>query len=179
MKNILVIAIYIISSLFGQKQPLDIDTSISYVKYTGFHFLHDWSGQSNKFNGTIYIDEMRPSESEITISIPIFSFDSQNGNRDSNMLFVTDEDKYPNIMFSSKVISQIDQSTYDVIGILNFHGIKKEISVPVMVYIDSNSIEFKSNFSVNLIDFNINRPKLLLSPIKESIEIELFIKGKK
>jgi polyisoprenoid-binding protein YceI len=178
MKKVLIVLTFVVSSLVAQKLPLIVDASISYVKYTGFHILHNWSGQSNNIFGTIYIDETRPSESEVNISIPIFSFDSQNGNRDSNMLFFTDEDKYPNVSFSSTTISHVDNSNYNVTGVLNFHGIKTDISVFVTVNIDSDSTEFKSNFSVNLIDFNIKRPKLLLSPIKESIEIELYIKGK-
>jgi len=177
MKKTLIVIIFITSSIIAQKHSLDIDTSKSFVKYTGFHILHNWSGQSNNISGIIYIDETRPSESDVKISIPIFSFDSKNGNRDSNMLFITDEDIYPNVTFLSNEISQIDQSVYNVSGILNFHGIKKAISMPVIVYIDSNSIEFKSNFSINLIDFHIDRPKLLLSPIKKSIEIELHITG--
>ena len=177
MKNILIVLTILSSLLLAQKLPFSIDTSVSFVKYTGSHSFHKWSGQSNRINGTIYIDEARPTESEVIISIPIFTFDSQNGNRDSNMLFVIDEDIHPNVIFSSNTISQIDQSTYNVVGILNFHGIEKDLSIPVKININSNSIEFKSKFNVNLIDFNIDRPKLLLRPINEIIGVELFIKG--
>jgi len=177
MKNILIALAILSSLLFAQKLPLTIDKSVSFVKYTGSHDFHKWSGQSNKINGSIYIDETRPTESEVIISIPIFTFDSQNGNRDSNMLFATDEDIYPNVIFSSNTVSQIDHSTYNVVGILNFHGIEKELSFPVKININSNSIEFKSKFNVNLIDFNIDRPKLLLRPINKIIDVELFIKG--
>jgi len=139
--------------------------------------ISGWTGQSNTINGQISIDFNNPSNSVVNISIPIISFDSGNDNRDSNMLFVTDEDKYPNLSFSSTDILAIDQSDYKVNGLLNFHGIEIEITIPVKVSIDSNLIEFNSTFKVNLNDYNIERPKLLLKPISELIEVELFIKG--
>jgi polyisoprenoid-binding protein YceI len=81
------------------------------------------------------------------------------------------------LSFSSTDIFVIDQNDYKVKGLLNFHGIEIEITVPVKVSIGSNLIEFNSSFKVNLNNYNIERPKLLLKPISELIEVELFIKG--
>lgn len=177
MKKILLILLVFNAFIFAQKQHVIIDNTVSYVKYTGAHFLHKWSGRSNIINGIILIDVENPHTSEINISIPIISFDSKNGNRDSNMLFVTEQDEYPNVSFTTTEILTADQANYKVKGLLNFHGIEKEIIVPVQVTTGSDSVEFKATFKVNLIDFNIERPKLLLSPINELITIELYIKG--
>ncbi len=178
MKKIILTILMFATFIFAQKQQVIIDTAISYVKYTGAHFLHNWSGQSNKINGEILIDLENPLTSKINISIPIMSFDSKNGNRDSNMLFVTEQDEYPNVLFTATEIMTADQTNYRIKGLLNFHGIEKEIDASVQVSMISDSIEFVSTFKVNLIDFDVERPKLLLSKINEIIEVELYIKGK-
>lgn len=178
MKKIILTILVFTTFIFAQKQQVIIDTSISYVKYTGAHFLHKWSGQSKVINGEILIDVENPHNSEINISIPIMSFDSKNGNRDSNMLFVTEQDEYPNVLFTATEIMIIDQTNYQIKGLLTFHGIEKEIDAYVQVSMISDSIEFITAFKVNLIDFDVERPKLLLSKINEIIEIELYIKGK-
>ncbi len=178
MKKIILTLLVFSAFQFAQKQQVIIDSTISYVKYTGAHFLHNWSGQSTIINGEILIDLENPLTSKINISIPIMSFDSKNGNRDSNMLFVTEQDEYPNVLFTATEIMTADQTNYRIKGLLNFHGIEKEIHASVQVSMISDSIEFIAAFKVNLIDFDVERPKLLLSKINEIIEVELYIKGK-
>jgi polyisoprenoid-binding protein YceI len=178
MKKLFLVLSVIITITLAQKQQVIIDNANSYIKYTGSHFLHNWTGQSNLINGEILIDFEKPNMSEINIAVPILSFDSKNGNRDSNMLFVTEQDEYPNVLFTATEIMSVNQTNYQIKGLLNFHGIEKEIHVPVQVSINSDSMEFRATFKVNLIDFDVERPKLLLSKINEIIEVELYIKGK-
>ena len=70
------------------------------------------------------------TQSKVDLYVPVFSFDSKNANRDSNMLDVVEEYYYPFVRFtSSKIIKT--ESGFDVTGDLSFHGITKEFTVPV------------------------------------------------
>ena len=111
MNKIFSILIFI-SSLFAQNKQLIIDKSYSIIEYEGSHFLHNWIGKSHSINGSILIDIERPTNSKVNISIPIFSFDSNNGNRDSNMLLVVEEFIYPKVRFYSTSVSQLDENSY-------------------------------------------------------------------
>lgn len=176
MKIILTILLFL-ASLFAQNEQLIIDNSYSFIEYGGSHFLHKWIGKSHLINGTILIDNKNPINSKVNISIPIFSFDSENGNRDSNMLLVVEDFLYPDVRFISTSISQVGETEYKVKGNLNFHGLEKEITFPVEVNYESDYTYFISSFSLNLKDFNIKRPKLMLAPISEIIEIRLQLRG--
>lgn len=167
----------LISSLIAQNKQLIIDNSYSTIEYEGSHFLHNWIGTSHSIIGSILIDIENPTNSKVDISIPIFSFDSNNGNRDSNMLFVVEEFIYPKVRFNSTSISHLDKNSYNVRGNLRFHGVEMEIDLPIEVKIESDFTYFKSTFSVNLNDYNVERPKLLLTPIKKIIEIRIQIRG--
>lgn len=167
----------IITSLIAQSKELIIDKSYSFVEYEGSHFLHNWIGKSHSINGVIMIDDKNPSKSSIKVSIPIFSFDSNNGNRDSNMLLYVEEFLYPDVKFSSTSISLVGEVTYNLKGDLDFHGIKRKIIIPIEVKIDNDLIYFKGTFSVNINDYKVERPKLLLAPINEIVEIRIQLKG--
>lgn len=110
MKKVIIFLLFAIVWVFAQKQSLVIDSNESYISYSGSHILHKWSGQSYDIQGEITVDKTNPQNSEIALIIPIYSFDSQNGNRDSNMLFVTEEDIYPNVKFSSTSISRVEEN---------------------------------------------------------------------
>ncbi len=176
MNKIFIILIFI-SSLIAQNKQLIIDKSYSTIEYEGSHFLHNWIGKSHSIIGSILIDIEKPTNSKVDISIPIFSFESNNGNRDSNMLLVVEEFIYPKVRFNSTSISHLDENSYNVRGNLRFHGIEKEIILPIEVKIESDFTYFKSTFSVNLNDYNVERPKLLLTPIKKIIVIRIQIRG--
>ena len=66
------------------------------IKYYGKHFLHDWIGISNDLNGNVFIDSDN-SKYQVEINVPLISFNSNNSNRDSNMLIHTEALTYPNV----------------------------------------------------------------------------------
>jgi len=175
--KIILTTLFFLASLIAQNEQLIIDTSYSFIEYEGSHFLHNWIGKSHSINGTIMIDNKNPINSEVNISIPIFSIDSNNGNRDSNMLLVVEEFLYTDVRFFSTSISQVGETEYSVKGKLNFHGLEKEITLPIEVKYESDYTYFTSTFSLNLNDFNIERPKLMLVPISEIIEIRFQLRG--
>ena len=176
MKIVLTIFLFI-SSIIAQNEQLIIDNSYSFIEYKGSHFLHKWIGKSHSINGTILIDKENLTNSKIDISIPLFSFDSKNGNRDSNMLLVVEEILFPDVRFFSTSISQVGETKFNVTGILNFHGLEHEITFPIELNYESDYTYFTSSFFVNLKDFNVDRPKLMLAPISEKIEIRFQVRG--
>ena len=175
--KILYSTLIIVSTLFAQSKEFVIDKSYSFVEYEGSHFLHNWVGKSYSINGSILIDTQLPSNSSVEVSIPIFSFDSNNGNRDSNMLLFVEEHIFPEVKFHSDSVTQINETEFEVIGDLDFHGILKDIMLPVVININSDYTYINSTFTINLNEFDVDRPKLMLTPINEEIEIRINLRG--
>ena len=143
------------------------------IKYYGTHFLHDWIGISNDLNGNVFIDNNN-SKYQVQLNVPLTSFSSNNSSRDSNMLIHTEAFSYPEVIFKSTNIV-FNQNSAMVEGNLLFHGVTKKIKSTAVIDI-ANGFVAKGSFNINLKDFDIETPTLLLIKIDNIIKIEYFIR---
>ena len=96
MKKIILILFF--QFLFSQSL-VDFDLSKSFISYDGKHPAHNWTGISKDIQGTFELNEEDLTKSKVDLFVPVFSFDSKNANRDSNMLDVVEEYYYPYVRF--------------------------------------------------------------------------------
>ena len=161
--------------LFAQS-IINFDLNESFISYDGKHPAHNWTGISKEIQGTFEINKEDLTQSKVDLFVPVFSFDSKNANRDSNMLDVVEEYFYPYVRFISSKIEKVDDG-FNVVGNLSFHGITKEFTIPVSLIQDDKRIVVESDFSIMLTDFKIRRPSLLTIKIRNQIDIKVFIVG--
>lgn len=161
--------------LFAQS-IINFDLNESFISYDGKHPAHNWTGISKEIQGTFEINKEDLTQSKVDLFVPVFSFDSKNANRDSNMLDVVEEYYYPYVRFISSKIEKVDDE-FNVVGNLSFHGITKEFTIPVSLIQDDKRIVVESDFSIMLTDFKIRRPSLLTIKIRNQIDIKVFIVG--
>ena len=174
MRKLIIILFFQIA--FAQGVPVTIEVDQSFISYDGRHPAHNWTGVSKEIKGSFIFDKDNPTASNVDLFVPVFSFDSKNSNRDSNMLDVIEDYFYPTVSFtSSGIIKQENQ--YYIKGLLFFHGIKKEITIPVNFTLDDKKIKVDADFSISLTDYKIKRPSLLTIKMKDDIAIKFFLVG--
>ena len=161
--------------LFAQS-IINFDLNESFISYDGKHPAHNWTGNSKENQGTLQHNKEDLTQSKVDLFVPVFSFDSKNANRDSNMLDVVEEYYYPYVRFISSKIEKVDDG-FNVVGNLSFHGITKEFTIPVSLIQDDKRIVVESDFSIMLTDFKIRRPSLLTIKIRNQIDIKVFLVG--
>ena len=161
--------------LFAQSF-VEFDLAKSFISYDGKHPAHNWTGISKDIQGTFELNNEDLTQSKVDLFVPVFSFDSKNANRDSNMLDVVEEYYYPFVRFTSSKIIKIE-SGFNVVGSLSFHGITKEFNIPVELKENNESIIVTSDFSIMLTDFKIKRPALLTIKIRNQVDIKVFLVG--
>ena len=161
--------------LFAQS-IINFDLNESFISYDGKHPAHNWTGISKEIQGTFELNKEDLTQSKVDLFVPVFSFDSKNANRDSNMLDVVEEYYYPYVRFISSKIEKVDDG-FNVVGNLSFHGITKEFTIPVTLSQDEKRIIVESDFSIMLTDFKIRRPSLLTIKIRNQIDIKVFLVG--
>ena len=161
--------------LFAQSF-VEFDLAKSFISYDGKHPAHNWTGISKDIQGTFELNNEDLTQSKVDLFVPVFSFDSKNANRDSNMLDVVEEYYYPFVRFTSSKINK-SESGFDVVGDLSFHGITKEFTIPVEVNEDNENIIVASDFSIMLTDFKIKRPALLTIKIRNQVDIKVYLVG--
>jgi polyisoprenoid-binding protein YceI len=174
MRKLIIILFFQVA--FAQGVPVTIDADQSFISYDGRHPAHNWTGVSKEIKGSFIFDKDNPTASNVDLFVPVFSFDSKNSNRDSNMLDVIEDYFYPTVSFtSSGIIKQENQ--YYIKGLLFFHGIKREITIPVNFTLDDKKIKVDADFSISLTDYKIKRPSLLTIKMKDDIAIKFFLVG--
>ena len=95
MKNFIVL-LFFFCTIYSQNFN-DFEGTVSYY---GSHPLHDWKGVSTSISGEILF-EPGDNNYSCVIEIPVESFKSNNGNRDSNMLIYANALEFPKILFKS------------------------------------------------------------------------------
>jgi polyisoprenoid-binding protein YceI len=169
----------------AQPPPVSIDRARSVLSYTGHHRLHDWTGTSRAVSGTLQINLQDPARSRIEVVVPVASFDSGNSNRDSNMLDTVEEERYADVRFVSSAVT-VDRwertadgyaGTWRVRGSLTFHGQTHEVEIPVTVRVAGRAFEAATRFSISLERFRVDRPRLMLMPISDTLDLEGTIRA--
>ncbi len=150
------------------------DKKKSVITYAMHHPLHSWNAESKEVMSIILCDDQKKNISQVAVSAKVASFDSQNANRDSHMIEVTEALKYPNITFKSTAIKQQDDQL-SVKGTLNFHGVDQEISFNAIKKIVKDEIEITGNLEVTMTQFNIEPPSLIGIDTDDDIKIAFDI----
>jgi polyisoprenoid-binding protein YceI len=113
----------------------------------------DPSGQFSGMKGTVNFDPADLPGSKFDATIDVASINTGNGMKNTHAKSEKwfDADKYPTIQFTSSAITK-SATGYEAKGMLNMHGVQKEIVVPFTF--EENV--FKGNIEVNRLDYNIN-----------------------
>ena len=167
MRLLTLILILTLNNLTSQELK-NIDTTKSSISYSGNHFLHKWSAENNNLSGLIKID----NEKIINIGIvaKVADFKSGNSSLDSNSYRVLEALKFPNIIFKSISIEN-SKETLNIKGVIQFHGIDKNIDVNAELIKNENTTQINGKFTLSLSDFSVDRPSLLLRKVDDQIII--------
>ena len=168
MRLLTLILILSINNLCSQELK-NIDTTKSSISYTGNHFLHKWSAEYNNISGLIKIDNK--DVLNIGIVAKVADFKSGNSNLDSNSLRVLDALQFPNVIFKSTTLDQ-ENGQIRIEGVINFHGIEKDINISAEVIQLNGITQMSGKFSIYLTEFLVDRPSLLTRKINDEINLE-------
>ena len=167
MRLLTLILILTLNNLTSQELK-NIDTTKSSISYSGNHFLHKWSAENNNLSGIIKTD----NEKIVNIGIvaKVADFKSGNSSLDSNSYRVLEALKFPNIIFKSISIENL-QEELNIKGVIQFHGIDKNIDVNAELIKNESTTQINGKFTLSLSDFSVDRPSLLLRKVDDQIII--------
>lgn len=154
------------------KKP--IDKKKSSITYGMNHTLHAWEGTSKELNGVVQFNNNNELE-KVAIVSKVSAFDSKSSNRDSHMLEVTEAIKFPNISFYSTSLTETKKGEWAVKGILQFHGVNKEINFKATSKEVDGATEMVGNFIFLLEDFKIERPSFMLKAVDNEVKVNFQV----
>jgi polyisoprenoid-binding protein YceI len=167
--------VLLLFQLAVEAQPLQLraDKTKSYIKYYMKHAVHAWTGMSKEVSCVMQVNAKGEVE-KVAATSKLKSFDSENSNRDSHMLEVTDALTHPSINFYSTSVTK-KEGEYVVRGVLAFHGVEKNIEFKLKEDVNGKDRIFTGNFIFLLEDYAIERPTLFLVKTNNEVKVELFI----
>lgn len=172
MKNTLVI-ILLFTTIFSfvetaQTKQLSATKKESYITYQLTHPLHEIESTSKDVDCNVSVDLSSKQFQKVDVSIDVTTFNSGNSNRDSHAMEVIDAISYPEVDFVSTNISAKGDSL-KVQGKLTFHGVTKDITLSALPKWSDKKLTVSGNFVVSLTAFKIERPSLLMIPVKDEL----------
>ena len=171
--RILILLLLAPSLLFAQvKKP--VDKKKSTITYSMNHVLHAWDAVSPDVNGVVQLKADGNIE-KVAIVAKISSFDSKSSNRDAHTMEVTEALKYPNISFVSNSITESKNGELDVKGMLQFHGVGKEISFKAVSKNNNGTVQVIGNFIFLLEDFKVPRPSFMLKQVDNEVKVKFEV----
>lgn len=142
--------VLLVSSAFTIRLAQDWKIAENYtIRFTG----GDPSGEFKGLKGELKFDPNDLAGSKFNVSIDVATINTGNGmkNTHAKSAMWFDAEKFPLIKFTSASIAKT-ATGYQTTGILEMHGVRKEVTIP---FVFENN-EFKGSFDVNRLDYKIN-----------------------
>jgi polyisoprenoid-binding protein YceI len=165
---LLLTLLFLVTVSNAQTKKIQADKKESSVTYKMTHPLHEIEATSKDIGCWVDLDPAKKVISHVYVQIDVTTFNSENSNRDSHAMEVIDAISYPKVKFTSTSIVQTSDKL-KITGKLTFHGITKEITFDAMPKWESDKLTVTGNFVISLTEFKVERPSLLMIPVKDEL----------
>lgn len=173
-------AVLLLTAGSAEREVLAADPGASVVRFHVDHKLHKVDGESRSIEGKAVVE----ADGRILamVRIPIASFDSGDGNRDSNMREALEAGRYPYVVFKGvgnvkAPLPKRGQLTSVLKGELELHGVKRPIEVPVSLEIaPDGSANVRGTMAISLEAYRVERPSLLFVKLDDACTIRFDLK---
>jgi polyisoprenoid-binding protein YceI len=128
------------------------------------------------------------NEISATLVIDAGAFDSGNSRRDRDVRNILNAEKYPDIVFTLTALLGVENGPpetiggeYVAIGKLTVNDTDKEVSVPVKIRHESESLRIEGSVAVRYTDFNIDPPRVgaFISRAPDELRLHVHIIAEK
>ncbi|MEQ9117462.1 YceI family protein [Fulvivirga sp.] len=168
-KFLLASAAIVVLSAFTLKTSVNWKISDGYsIEFSGT----DAEGVFKDLKGDVQFDKANPENSSFAFTVAVNSINTGKGMKNKHAVSDKwfDAEKYPNITFKSNSVSK-DGGAYKVTGIMNIHGVAKEMTIPFSF----NGNSFTSEFSVNRMDFGVGTMEGMSKKVSNEIKLDVTI----
>jgi polyisoprenoid-binding protein YceI len=159
-----------------------VDPAASVVGFHLEHKLHKVDGRSTAVEGKAVVEA--DGKVLAMFRIPVASFDTADGNRDSHMRDTLEASKFPFVVLKAVgrlALPVAAGSAVDakVQGELDFHGVKRSLEIPVRISFDADgAAAVKATFPVSLEAHRIERPALLFVKVEDQLLVNAELRLK-
>ena len=172
MKSVLLTCFLCFTSLLLHGQIYNTNGAIA--KFKSVAPLEIIEAESNQLKGALNLNNKTFAFKLFIKSFDGFNSPLQKVHFYENYMEVKD---FPESVFRGKILEEIDineLNTYRAKGILEIHGVSKEVIIDVSLKPNEEGLSFSAQFDVHLKDFKIDLPRIVYQKIAEVIHIEVL-----
>lgn len=147
------------------------------VSFRATSRLMDADGLFHRFQGEVRVDPNAVDQAVVSLTIDAASVDTGIRRRDNHL---RSEDffhveRFPQIAFTSQKAAPADGKVL-VTGTLAFHGVSREVSVPVDLEFTGGALRARGEFTIRMSDYGINY-RSFFNPIRDEVRILFDLRG--
>jgi polyisoprenoid-binding protein YceI len=109
-----------------------------------------------------------------TINISVQALKSDNAKRDEHMAEAIESTKYPLATYTFKNVTK-DASGYKVDGILDFHGVKKPLTLQANITQKDDKVNFTGKTSFLMSSYGIKPPTMFFLTVRDQVDIDVDV----
>jgi polyisoprenoid-binding protein YceI len=132
------------------------DDSVIHWKASKVTRSHD--GTFPDVEGTISLVDGAPEASSVDVRIDTTTLTSDTDQLTTHLKSADffDVEAHPEASFRSTSITPQDDGTYRVAGVLDMHGVAKQVTFPATIEVDDDAVRAQAEFSINRFDWEID-----------------------
>lgn len=175
MKNtILLFCTLMLSVLFTEAQIFTAKEGSTLITFFSTAPLEDIEAQNK---GAVIIYKATTNDIQIRVSIQNFKFKNALMEEHFNENYL-ESTKFPNAEFKGKINESFDQTKegenkVTITGIMDIHGVKKEMTLNGTITKVGNEFKIQSKFQVKVADHNIKVPTMYVKNIAEVVDVSI------
>jgi polyisoprenoid-binding protein YceI len=157
-----------------------IDQENTRIEFVGTHVGDDPKprlGGFKKFSGKITVDEQSNELKSINVTIEIGSIWTEFGNLTNHLKAADffDAAKFKEAKFESEKIEKEAEGKYNVTGKLSMIGVSADLTFPVTVQIEDDSLKLQSSFDFDRTEYGMTK---MTEGVEKAVSIKVAV-GKK
>jgi polyisoprenoid-binding protein YceI len=148
-------------------------TETGHVEFTSSVPLHTFTGQSDRLVGVISL-----ADSTVDFYVDLETLDTGNGKRDKDMRQTLETERFPFAEFFGKLVSPFDPAgegsqSVRARGEFKVHGVARTVEIEGTLEADGGALHLTAAWELQLTDYDIVPPSLLVIKVDEVQRIRL------
>ena len=174
-----VAAVLIVPAVLAGQQPVVAGQLRSgTLSFDGKASLGDFTGTTQTVTGAM---TGGPDLASVRgwVEAPVKTLKTGNGRRDRDLVKTMDADSFPNLRFELSSVTtgagSGDSTTVTLHGKLVIHGVTHDVALPGSVVIQTGAVRVRTDFPLNLHDYEITRLSRMLGILKMQPDIVVHV----
>ncbi len=161
--SVLVLAVLLMASVVSA-ESWELDAAHSSVGFKVSHLvISSTAGNFTKFSGIVEFDGKSFEKGKVEVSIDVASVNTDNADRDKHLRAPDffDAEKYPEIRFVSKKITNVKGNEFQIVGDLTIRDVTKEVVLDAEFrgsadFMGTTKAGFSATGEINRQDFGVS-----------------------